>query len=123
MQLANDYARQFQTLCAEVDNAYALLNKEQSRLDKQVAALYHEIEKVELDVLGGYSAAVSLQEVLRKRRVVKDEFSALDQLRRVTVRCISEADKALSRHADKHERWCADFRITMSISDIIEMPI
>jgi hypothetical protein len=120
VQLANQYARRMQALCDEVDRVYTALNSEQSRYDKQVSGIYHELEKVELDEASGFAAVVTLQDVLRKRRVIKDEFTAIDRLRAVMSGCMADACKELSRQADKHARWCADFRITLSISDVID---
>lgn len=119
MELVNGYMTQLHGIRDAVKASYDALNHEQSRLDKQVSAIYHELEKVDLDVLGGYAASRQLQAVLRSRRVVKDEIAGIIRLNQKLQSFVSNADKEVQKSAAHHECWKVDFNITLSIHDIL----
>lgn len=49
------------------------LADELSRMDKEISRIYHEIEITTFDMTNGYRYAKQLQQLLRKRRLVKGE--------------------------------------------------
>jgi hypothetical protein len=62
-----DSLGQFRSLSANVKDLHERLNQTQSDVDRQVSALYHDIEMRDLDEAVGYSAVLLLQDALRKR--------------------------------------------------------
>lgn len=71
-------------LMEEVVNGYKSDMKKMSdmisNIDIQVNTLYHEIEVERYSTVAGFKKLKKLQEALRKRRVIKNEFAEMNQL-------------------------------------------
>jgi prefoldin subunit 5 len=54
------------------------LKEELSMYDKQISSIYHELEVSKINACQGYKVAKRLQEILRKRRVVKNQLNEIN---------------------------------------------
>lgn len=105
----------------EVVAAFTTLNRKLSELDRQINAIYHEIEGRELDADSGFAAAVLLQDTLRKRRVVKDEVASMAPL----FKFLSDHTGALvenyHKRTAKSEEIRRNLNITLTLEEVIAL--
>jgi uncharacterized membrane protein YccC len=101
MSISNDYLTQLRTLHTNVTESYNRLNRMQSETDREVATISHDIETKDLDETAIYDAAKQLQEALRKRRAIKQEFARIQPLYKALELCVEEVDKCERRRAAK----------------------
>lgn len=109
------------TLHEEVNRDYSLLNRKQSELDRQVTAIYHDLEAHDLEVDSGYAAAVYLQEVLRRRRVVKDEIARLTPLRHFLNDHVDALLKTYHKRIKKSEEIRRTLNVTLTLEEVIAL--
>ncbi|MCG7386846.1 hypothetical protein [Paenibacillus sp. ACRRY] len=100
---------------AELAETYAILNVKQSELDREVSAISHEIERMDLDLEDGYGVATRLQETLRRRRVVKDEHKRVSLL----IRGLTQLSVDYRKNEAKSKRICRELNVTMTIADVM----
>lgn len=105
----------------EVNSAFTLLNRKQSELDRQVTAIYHELEKCELDADSGFAAAVLLQDVLRRRRVVKDEISRMAPLFKFLSDHTGGLIQNYHKRAAKSEEIRRNLNVTLTLEEVISL--
>lgn len=74
-----------ETLAFEVGKRKAELNKELSKVDKEIADINHCIEFYPLNACQGYKMAKMLKERLQKRRDIKNESETLARISRMSV--------------------------------------
>ncbi|MEK3868374.1 MULTISPECIES: hypothetical protein [unclassified Paenibacillus] len=106
------------TLQEEVNSAFSILSRKQSELDRQVTAIYHDIEAHDLDSDSGYAAAVCLQEVLRQRRVVKDEVARMSPLHRFLNDHTDALREDYRKRVEKSEEIRRTLNVTLTIEDV-----
>ena len=110
---------QLRGLYYEVTSFYDELNRHQSQYDKQISEIYHELEKVELNHVNAYEYAIKLQDVLRKRRVVKDELARLQPIRNYVNATFNELQKQIDRVVSKSNEIRKSLNVTLSISEVL----
>lgn len=118
MPIVDGYLAQYRQLHSEVMSKYQRLQNALSAADRQISAIYHEIEKTDLTYASGHAAAVMLQSVLRRRRVVKGEIA---QLRPLHESITKTYDKVVHQHreqAAKDEQIRRQLNVTLTIEDI-----
>jgi hypothetical protein len=114
------FYEQLDRLYREVTRFYNELNKHQSRYDKELSALYHELEKAELTPTSGYEFALKLQDVLRKRRVVKDEMARLQPIYNYVAQTFYTLQKQIERAISQSKRVRKSLNVTLSINEVLE---
>ncbi|EES73310.1 hypothetical protein POTG_02062 [Paenibacillus sp. oral taxon 786 str. D14] len=105
----------------EVNSAFTLLNRKLSELDRQINAIYHELEKCELDADSGFAAAVLLQDVLRRRRVVKDEIARMDPLFKFLSDHTGGLIDNYQKRVEKSEEIRRNLNVTLSLEEVITL--
>ncbi|WP_071460755.1 hypothetical protein [Bacillus massilinigeriensis] len=100
----HDYFSQLVSLSEEVKAYYNRLNGLQSLLDRKVSAIYHDIEKNDIDAISGHDYALKLKETLQSRRIVKDELARLSpvyhMLRQQMETVEDQHEKAMRKSAE-----------------------
>ena len=114
------FYEQLERLYRDVTRFYNELNKHQSRYDKELSALYHELEKIELTPTSGYEFALKLQDVLRKRRVVKDEMARLQPIYNYVAQTFYTLQKQIERAISQSKRVRKSLNVTLSINEVLE---
>jgi uncharacterized coiled-coil DUF342 family protein len=113
------FYEQLRGLYYEVTSFYNELNKRQSQYDKQISEIYHELERAELNHVNAYEYAIKLQDVLRKRRVVKDELARLQPIRNYVNSTFNELQKQIDRVISKSNEIRKSLNVTLSISEVL----
>ncbi|GCD81917.1 hypothetical protein PTHTG4_09790 [Parageobacillus thermoglucosidasius] len=117
---SDSFYEQLQSLYYEITSFYDELNKYQSHYDKQVSAIYHELEKVELTHANAYEYALKLQDVLRKRRVVKDELARLQPVYNYINETFNKLQKQIERAISSSNKIRKSLNMTLSISEVLK---
>lgn len=81
MCIASKYLGQIDEMVRNIEEDISKLNIKASEYDKQLSLIYHRIEQEDYDVTGGYHAVVELQDVLRRRRIAKNERDKLKSIK------------------------------------------
>jgi len=102
-----------------IERNYRKLRRELSQVDKQINALYHELERTDLCEELGYQYSVALQNILRKRRVIKDEFIPLRILRDTFRDSFEHAHKRLSDNRSKSKKIRESLNVSVSIDQVV----
>jgi|GEM_PF-5173856 len=122
MSLADTYLAQFKALQSEVASKFAKLQSALSSLDKQVSALYHEIERLDFEgqdgISASYAAVTMLQTVLRQRRVIKGEIAQLGPLNSAIQSSCDKAADQCRKKAEKNNQIRQSLNVTLTINDI-----
>jgi hypothetical protein len=102
----------------EIDQAMKQLNAEISQLDRELSEFYHVTEVHDrVNAAEGYGRYIKLREILRSRRVIKNEKDRLRSLHHSlthrnytsTVDCVAQNVKKLSK---KHEEYTQEWDFT-----------
>jgi len=97
------------------------LRHELSQVDKQISALYHELERTDLCEELGYQYSVALQNILRKRRVIKDELIPLQILQDTFRDSFEQAHKRLSGNRSKSKKIRESLNVSISIDQVVNL--
>lgn len=104
-----------------IKQTYRKLIGEQSKVDKQISALYHELEKTDLSEELGYQYSRALQNLLRKRRVVKDELIPFEILNRELGKAMPNLDEHIMRNRINSENIRTELNVSLSIREVVEI--
>ncbi|MBS4193478.1 hypothetical protein [Lederbergia citri] len=118
------YEKPFESLRsthAEVKRTYYKLKAEMSRTDKQISELYHELEKVDLNEDIGYQYSIALQNLLRRRRVIKDEFIPIDIMFQSLSESIESLKERIGRNREKSEEIRASLNVQLRIAEFLNV--
>lgn len=122
MCVANRYLKRFEELVTEVDQEHKRLSELRSVYDKKLSDYYHKVETKKFNAAEGYYLAKELQEIVRQRRVIKDELYKLNNLRS-TLQLNSIVEQTLTarkslnkihKRASKSnwkDNWTKDYRV------------
>lgn len=77
---ASKYINELESLTSRIQSDYDKLTKKLSDYDTILSSKYHQLENANFNACEGYYYAKDMQEVLRKRRVIKNELSKLQIL-------------------------------------------
>lgn len=80
-----DYCQQLTDILANIINDHNILNKQFSKINMEQQDLLHYIENDNLSASQGYIYSKALQEVRKKRRVIKNELDILENLKKSFV--------------------------------------
>lgn len=114
--LHDGYANQLYTLYAKTKDTRKQLIQQLSKYDKNLSAYYHEIEKLTITPQESYDYLTALQNILIKRRAVKQEIYHIDIILR-SMRASVQTLKAQRRLAIERE---ADYSQTLNVNITIE---
>lgn len=104
-----------------IKHDYHKLRRELSCVDKQISDLYHELEKTDLSEEMGYQYSVALQNLLRKRRVIKDEYIPLGILQDAFQGSFKQAKKRLLGNKSKSEEIRNSLNVSISIDEVVNI--
>lgn len=119
MCMAQCYVDQLNKLNRSVTATYEGLNRMQSTLDKELSAVYHEIEAATLDFQRGYQLIHRLQDVLKRRRVIKDELARIQAVRLALDSSVNTVNQRYQTIAKKSNRIRRSLNVTMTITDVV----
>lgn len=106
---------------SEVKHTYYRLKSEMSKTDKQISNLYHELEKTDLTEELGYQYSIALQNLLRKRRVIKDEFIPIDIMFQSMSESIENLKERIGRNREKSEEIRSSLNVSLKIAEVLKV--
>ncbi|WP_169083250.1 hypothetical protein [Paenibacillus sp. PL91] len=118
MSLADEMFEQLRSLHASITDVQAELNRRMSELDREVNAIYHEMENDKFGVLGGYRYAKRLQDTLQKRRVVKQEIKRISPIHYMIATHFPPVEESFKARTSLVERQRREFNVTLTIESI-----
>lgn len=92
---------QLRKIHESISESFDSLRKLQSDMDREVAAIYHEIEGAKFDVVRGYRFAKRLQDVLLRRRDVKAELAKMQPMHGMFRDRFAETQSSYMRQSAK----------------------
>lgn len=119
MCLAQCYIEQLHKLNESITETFEGLSRMLSSLDKELSAVYHEIEGESFDVYRGYELAKRAQDVLKRRRVVKDELARMNSVGHTLDNAVKDADKRYRKISKKSEEIRRSLNVTMTFHDLV----
>lgn len=116
MSLANDYVDKLSNTLHSLSEDFKKVSKMVSKIDAEVNMLYHEIETGKYNASAGYKKLKQLQDTLRKRRVIKNEFVKLDQIQQIMktdelLKTVSKTEKTVQKTIDKNSTYTDGWNI------------
>jgi predicted RND superfamily exporter protein len=120
---ASKYLSELDNLVNNINKDFELLSKKQSEYDSMLSDIYHKIENANFNACEGYYLTKQLQELLRKRRVVKDEFSRLNTLRQLLGnslhRQINNSKQSIGKAKKKSQTWQQEWKYTYTLEEAL----
>lgn len=118
MKLVKPLNARYRELTREAKETQDRLNQRLQGFDRAISNIYHEIERIDLTPESGYHAALLLQDVLRKRRVIKDEIGGLNSLVSILVTAQRDIDVRMKNSEKRSRRWHHELNIQIEIEDV-----
>jgi hypothetical protein len=124
MCLASDYIKQIEVITTRYKDDYEKLVGRLSHYDKLVADIYHKIETANFNACEGYYLSKNLQEVLQKRRIVKDEMSRLNMLNQTLnlnklTSSLDNSRQCVAKSKKKSHAWQKNWKNTYSLEEVL----
>lgn len=121
---ASEYLNQLDSIVRNIDREYSRVSKKQQEYDLMLSDHYHKIETANFNACEGYYLTKELQEILRKRRVIKDELARLNSLRDgIKIggmhSQINKSKKNLEKHKKAASEWKKDWKYTYTYEELI----
>jgi hypothetical protein len=110
MCLASKYLSEIDSIITNIKSDMNKLNCKQSEYDKRISEIYHKLETKKFNACEGYYISKELQDVLRKRRLVKQElFRMRDIYNTLAVESLNcklpKAKKNIKKSNDLSKEW------------------
>lgn len=118
MKLAQPLNARYQELTREAKETQGRLIQRLSGFDRAISNIYHELERIDLTPESGYYAVLLLQDILRKRRIIKDELAGLDRLVLVMESAQTDLDQHIRNSKKGSRRWHRELNIRLEIEDV-----
>lgn len=115
---AETYFAELTQLTTDVKAAYQRLNSLQSALDKEVSALYHDLERS--DAIDSGEFVRKLKETLVRRRVVKDEMIRLSPVYNMLRNQYGTVEAQYERSVRTSSEVRTQLNSTLSITQVME---
>jgi hypothetical protein len=122
---ADNYLSQLEFLTSRINSDYKKLCKKQSEYDKMLSDKYHQLENAKFNACEGYYHARQLQDILRARRMIKDEVCKLDILRdslgkHNLTKILSSAKSRISGSRTTSNQFIGDWQHTYNLDELLE---
>ena len=127
MCLANKFLTRFEELSNDMENEYKRLKVLRSTYDKKLSLHYHKMETMKFNAAEGYYLAKELQDIVRQRRVIKQELYKIERVRdKMKLQSIIDRSKVsrnvlnnIHKHEQSEEHYVTDFRDDYRVEDLV----
>ncbi len=117
--LHDSYANQLYTLYSQTKGTRGRLIQQLSKYDKNLSAYYHDVEHLVISPNVSYDYMTALQNILIKRRAVKQEIYHLDIILR-SLKASVDTLKAQRRLAIQREvDYGRTLNVNITINDVL----
>lgn len=126
MCLASKYLNQLENVAKGIEDDYKTLSMKQSEYDSRISEIYHKIEVSNFNACEGYYYSKQLQDLLRKRRIIKDEMNRLDSLKvNLSIKSIlskekiTRSKKCINKHMNKSLKFKQNWKYMYTLEEIL----
>jgi hypothetical protein len=126
MCLASKYLNQLDNVVKGIESDHNKLFSKLSEYDSLISELYHKVEVSNFNACEGYYYSKQLQELLRKRRVIKDEISRLNTLKQtlnlksaLPKSKINNSKQCIDRAINKSCKWQQNWKYTYTLEEVL----
>lgn len=121
---ASKYVGELERLISSINADFNKLSQKQAEYDTKLSEYYHKIEQATFNACEGYYLTKELQELLRKRRVIKDEFFRLNTLKQTLQigqlhASVSKTKNSIHSSKQKATKWQQDWKNTYSLEELL----
>ena len=125
MCIASKYVNQLEGITRRMEKDLKKLSLKQSEYDKLISEKYHRIETSTFNASEGYYLAKDLQELLRKRRSVKDEIFRMHILykdidKRQIDSSIVKSKSSLCQARKDADTYKKEWKYTYKIEELLQ---
>lgn len=117
--LHDRYANQLFTLYSQTKGTRMRLSEQQSKYDKALTTFYHDLEQLAITPADSYEYLIALQNILLKRRTVKQELYQINIIERSLQASVdsikSKRNQAVKNIADYNRT----LNVNISINDVM----
>lgn len=115
----DSYAHQLFTLYSQTKGTFNRLNQKQSKYDKFLSAYYHEIEHKDITPSESYDYMIALQNILLKRRAVKQELYHLELILRSLQSGVDSLKQKRSLAIQRTTEYNRTLNVCVKIRDVL----
>lgn len=121
---ASKHLEELNTVINSIKNDHKLLSEKVSHYDTLLSDHYHRIETMNFNACEGYYLTKQLQEILRKRRIIKDEFSRVNTLMQTLEitrmnTAINKSKQSIHKAKKKSAEWQQDWKYVYLLEEIL----
>lgn len=113
------YANRLFTLYSETKSTRLRLNREQSRYDKSLSAFYHDLEQRDITPADSHEYLVALQNILLKRRAVKQELYHIELIERSLQASVDTLKPQRRRATQRTTEYNQTLNVNLTINDVL----
>lgn len=121
---ASTHLSEMEKLISRINCDFDKLNKALSKYDKLISEHYHKIESANFNACEGFYLSKNLQELLRKRRIVKDEYLRLSSVQQ-SLNCkdlhktVTKQKTNMVNARKKSKEWQQKWNYTYSVEELL----
>lgn len=120
MCMASKRLQELNCFLRNIEDDLKKLNRKQSEYDKKLSEHYHKIETAKFNAAEGYYLAKELQEILQKRRIIKNELRKMqllhNQIRDNKIKeKVKRTKKKLKRMRKSSNKYQKNFMINKDV--------
>jgi hypothetical protein len=126
MCLASKYLNQLDNVIKDMNCDYKKLSVKLSEYDSLISEHYHKIETTNFNACEGYYLTKQLQEILRKRRVIKHEMERLNSMQmtlgiknNLTDEKLNNSKKRIKQLSNRSCKYQQDWKYTYTLEEIL----
>jgi len=121
---ATEYLKELDVLVNNINKEFNILSKKQSEYDTKLSEYYHQIENANFNACEGYKLTKQLQQLLRKRRIVKDELFRLNSLRQTLNivamnNSIIKSKKNIEKSKKHSDQYKKNWKYTYTFEEVV----
>jgi len=119
VDIVNDYIGKIETLMQKYDQDCQKLAERQSYYDKLISEHYHKVETMKFNACEGYHLSKQLQELLQKRRVIKNEMYRLNILKKNINSTLGDSRVSLEECTQRQREWQKNWKHEYTLEEVL----
>jgi hypothetical protein len=117
MCLASKYIGEIDDLVERIKSDMQKLHNKRSEYDKKLSEFYHQLEIKKFNACEGYYISKQLQEILQKRRLLKNELYRMQHIYdTLSVQKISDKLPKTKNNVKKFKKSCTEWESAFSFT-------
>src|SRR5690606_9797771 len=117
--IVNDYIVQIESIVQKYDSEYQKLAERLSHYDKLISEHYHKVETTNFNAVEGFYLSKNLQELLHKRRVIKNEMYRVNILKRNISATLGNTRVQMEDFKQNHQEWQKNWKHKYTLEEVL----